>query len=302
MSLLAKVTTGVVTKPHLVLVYGPDGVGKSTLGAQAPKPIFLGSEAGTDNLDVARFPKLTSTQDAFLAVKALIEEEHDYKTLVIDSVDWLETILHGDICRSHNVKSIELAAGGYGKGYVEAFNWWNTFRQLLDELRDRKKMNVVLIGHSDIVTFNDPNTQSTYERYQLKLHKKSAALLREWVDCVFFVNFETFTKKEGNNRVRAFGDGARLIYTERRPGFDAKNRKALPPSIPLGWDEYEAAAVTSKATPETFLRQIEELLKEVQDQELVRIVRETCEGSKDNLVKLEAVLNKLRIRLEGSAT
>ena len=298
MSMLKNVNKGVLVKPDLILLYGPDGVGKTTFAAQAPNPIFLGAEGGSDALDVARFPKIVTTAQAVQAVHELTAESHDYKTLVIDSVDWMEHLLHRDICKKHNVASIELASGGYGKGYIEGFNWWNEFKDHLDDLREKRKMNVILIGHADISTFNDPNTQSTYERYQLKLHKKSSALLREWVDCVFFANFEIFTKKE-DRTTRAFGDGGRVMYTERRPGFDAKNRKSLPFSLPLGWDDYCNAARSSVPTCENIVNQIMEIIKEVEDPELSKAIIETTNKSANNLTKLEAILNRVRIRLEN---
>lgn len=299
-TMLSQISKGVVKKPHKILIYGTDGVGKTTFGSQAPKAIFLGPEGGSDDLDVARFPKINSVAEAKQAVRELIEAKHDYQTLVIDSVDWLEIQLFKDICIEHKVKTIERADGGYGKGYVQAFNWWSEFTSLLDDLRDTRKMNIILIGHSDIITFNDPNTQSTYERYQVKLHKKSSALLREWVDCVFFANFKVITKKDDKNdkKSRAFGDGLRVMYTERRPGFDAKNRKGLPEELELSWTAYEAALQVSRPDAANLVNQINEMIKELTDQELVEKIKETVEKSKEHVPTLEAIINRIRIRLE----
>lgn len=298
MSMLKNITKGIQVKPALILIYGPDGVGKTTFAAQSPKPIFLGAESGSDALDVARFPKLRSIEDATTAVRELIDQQHEFLTLVVDSVDWLETLLHKDICKKYSVTNIAEAAKGYGKGYLEAMTWWDSFRTLLDELREKKKMHIILIGHADIGPFNDPNAQATYDRYKVKLHEKSSGLLREWVDCIFFANYETFTKKDDTKKMRAYGEGARVMYTERRPGFDAKNRKSLPFQLPLGWEDYEAASQAARPNAENLVNQIMEMVKEVTDEELAKVVVETVEKSKTDVAKLEAILNRVRVRLE----
>lgn len=297
MSILGTVSKGIVRQPHLMLVYGPDGVGKSTFAAAAPKPIFLDVEGGTSNIDAARITGISTTEQLIQAVRELTNEKHDYQTLILDTVDWTETILHRDICRKHNTTSIELAAGGYGKGYVEAAGWWNGFKDLLNVMRVQRKMNIVLLGHADIAQFNDPNSQTTYDRYQLKMHKKSASLIKEWVDCIFFANFEVHTKKE-NNKTRAFGDGSRKLYTERRPGYDAKNRRGLPHSFTMSWDDYEKLLEESKPTPENLINQINAMLVEVIDQEKVPLIKDTVEKFKADVPKLLGIVERLRDVIE----
>jgi hypothetical protein len=281
-----------------MLLYAPDGVGKSTFAAQSPSPIFLGSEDGTNSLDVSRFTGISKWTDIEQAVFELTTEKHSHKTLVIDSLDWIEPLLHKKICEDYNVKTIELAAGGYGKGYVEATNTWIKLKDSLNALREKRGMNIILLAHSEVVAFNDPNAQATYDRYQLKLHKKASALLREFVDCVFFANFETHAKKDGT-KTRAFGDSTRVVYTERRPGFDAKNRLGLPFTIPLSWGDYEQAVAESRpGDPGKIRGQIFVMLEEIKDQDLKRKVIETVEKAGDNALQLEAIENRLRIRLE----
>lgn len=299
-SLMKKITKGKIKKPHLVLIYGPDGCGKSTFAAQAPNPIFLGSEEGTNNLDVSRFPPIRDWDQILSALNELATEKHDFKTLAIDSLDWLESILHHKICERHNVRSIELASGGYGKGYVESVNEWGKMCQILSSLRDKVGMNIILIGHSEVIRFSDPTTQSEYDRYQLKLYKKSAALLREFVDAVLFANFEIFAKKDGL-KTRAYGDGARVLYTERRPGFDAKNRFGLPFQVPLAWADYEAAVESGNPQDPTILKAaILNMLNDVRDEDLKRKVIETVEKAGTNGLQLEAIKNKLAIRIGES--
>jgi hypothetical protein len=248
MSILSQVTRGKVEAPFLGIIQGVDGVGKSSLGAAAPNPIFLGPESGTNFLDVARLPQPKSYQDVLDAVKALTDETHDYKTLVIDSIDWIEPFVWESVCKADNAENIEKVGGGFGKGYVMAVKEWQKFINAVNELRAKKGMHVILIAHSFIKAHNDPIANASYDRYILKLHEKSAAKLREWVDFVFFANFEvTTTTDKMTRKAKAFGDGTRYLYTERRPAFDAKSRVAVPFEIPLDWKEM-MKAITSQSS------------------------------------------------------
>ncbi len=254
MSILAKATTGKIKQPEFITIHGVDGVGKSSFGASAPKPFFLGPERGTANLNVARLA-INNMAEFDQAVIELTNEKHDYQSLVIDSLDHLEALLWNDICERANVTMIEKYEGGYGKGYVEAVRRWREIGSRLSFLRDRKKMNIVLIAHSFIKTFNDPHTNSSYDRYILQLHEKSAAYLREVSDTVLFYNFETITKSEQGQKIaKAFGSGDRILFTERRPAFDAKNRDGLPAEIEVpnpktsgisSWQTYMSAKASS---------------------------------------------------------
>lgn len=294
---LETIQKGKQKKPHLILLFGPDGVGKTTFGAGFPNPIFIGSEQGSSYLDVARFPAPLLWSDFVEQLKELALEKHDFKTVVVDSLDWLETLLHKKICDDYQVKSIELAAGGYGKGYVEALNTWVKLKDQFEYLREKRGMNVCLLAHAEVIPFNDPTTQSTYDRYQLKLHKKASALFREYVDYLFFANFEVIAKKDGN-KTRAFGDGLRLMFTERRPGFDAKTRTPLPFYLPLSFLEFEKA-LNTKQNPEDIKKQIEELMSDVLDEGFKKSVADTVEKAKDNINYLEQILNKARIKKEN---
>jgi len=227
-----KVNKGRIKRPISCVAYGPDGVGKSTFAAGAPSPIFLGAEGGCYNLDVSRFDQPKNFSDAINNIKELIEEEHSFQTLVIDSLDWLEPMLWKDVCKEHNAENIELVHGGYGKGYTIALDRWHEMIRLIATLQEKRQMHFIAIAHSEIKAFHDPINNSSYDRFQLKLQPKAAALWREKMDAVLFCNYEVFTKTE-KGKTKAFGDGARLMFTERRPAFDAKNRYQLPFSLPL---------------------------------------------------------------------
>ena len=300
MSLLQQVTKGKMQRPIAAIIYGPDGVGKTTVASQSPNPIFFGPELGTSRLDVSRFPQPKIWADAAKSVEALTKEPHDYKSLVIDSLDWLEPLLFKQICEDYNVKSIELAGGGYGKGYVKAFEMWTLLKDQFENLRNTRGMNIILIAHSEVVTFLDPATQLSYQRYELKLHKRSSALWREYVDAVLFANYETFAKKEGNN-VQAYSDGARVMHTERRPGWDAKNRYGLPTKMDFSWAALaDAIANSDPLSLEAVRMKIIGLITCITDDNLKEKALGAIEKAGDNLTQLNAIANRLALRLGDS--
>ena len=298
MSKLSQVTRGKIVKPILALVYGPDGVGKSTFGAEAPSPIFLGPEAGTDHLDVSRYPEPQTWNDVQYGLKDIANGDHGHKTLVIDSLDWIEPLLFQAIIKedAKGAKSIETACGGYGKGYVEAVSRWKEeFIMPLNIIRNTRKMNVVLVAHSEVVTFNDPQTQNTYQRYELKLHKKASAMFREYVDAVLFGNYEVFVKKDGLI-TKTFGDGARCFHTERRPGFDAKNRYGLPYTLPLTWHDFMDAVQNGRPeSAEALHQRIDSLMTCITDPTVLEKMPGVMEKAGNDCAKLAQIANRLAV-------
>jgi len=299
-SFLKAVTKGKIKRPVCVLVYGVDGVGKTFFASGAPDPIFLGPENGTDHIDTSRFPQARSWGDVLAQVKELLTEQHSFKTLVVDTLDWLEPLLYKSICEEYKVKSIELAAGGYGKGYVEALNRWHTFIETLEDLRTKKGMNLVLIAHTQVTNFNDPQAQEAYQRYELKLHKKTADRFREYVDAVLFANWETYVSSK-DDKVKAYGNGVRVAHTERRPGWDAKNRYGLDLKIDLSWSSLvEGIERGNPDSIEAVRSRLEGLISIIQDEELLKKVHETVEKAGDNVLQLSAIANRLTLRLQDA--
>lgn len=293
MSFLDKVESGKKPKPYFLIIYGPDGVGKSTFGADAPSPIFLCAESGTNHLDVSRFPEPRSFSDVLAMVDELLQKPDKYQTLVVDSLDWIEPLVWTHVCKMGGKENIE--DFGYGKGYTLALLSWQTLLSQLKALRE--KMNIILIGHAEVKTFQDPVHNSGYDRYQLKLNQKAAALFREAVDAVLFATYEVFTKKDGQ-KTRAFGEGARILFTERRPGHDAKNRMQLPYQIPLSWDDFVSSAENESYIPvEALKSKIEEMLTFFKDPILEKKV--LISAATADPVKLNKIIEKLNIKMEA---
>ena len=229
-ALLSTITRGKRPRHIFALIYGTSGVGKSFWASHAPNPVFITTEKGTEQLDVARFPQVESIGELLAQVRALQTEKHKFDSVVLDSLDWVEPLIWKAVCDEGKVETIEQYAGGYGKGYVRALDLWRTLLKELSVLND--KMHVLLIGHAQIKSFQDPELPSAYDRYQLKINDKAAALVREAADAVLFARFETELVKT-NGKTRAYGEGNRIMYTESRPGWDAKNRFQLPFCMPL---------------------------------------------------------------------
>lgn len=292
MSILSQVTKGKVHQPFLGIVSGVDGVGKTTFAAQMPNVVFVGPEMGTANLDVSRLPVTESLAQLYSQLDALASEPHDFQSVAVDAIDGIEPLIWEDLvfkAGSSKIKSIE--DFGYGKGYVAALDEWRKLIGKLNVLRDKRKMNVILIAHVHVKAAKDPTVIEDYDRYQLKLNDKAAALLREWVDCVFFANFETLTAKDKQGKTRAFGDGARYLFTERRAGFDAKNRFGLPFQLNLDWNELsEHLGAANPDDPAVIRHTIEQLIEEDPIEERRAKLRghlETCGQDVTMLKKLE---------------
>lgn len=222
-----------------VMVYGVEGIGKSTFAAGSPNPIFILTEDGLGSLAVDHFPIAKSTADVLSAIDTLYTQEHGFNTVCIDSLDWLENILWREVEAKHDAK--ELA---YGKGAIIAAEKWREILDGLNALRNERGMAVILIAHTTIKRFDSPETEP-FDRYQPKLQDRSNALIREWCDAVLFANYKTVVKKDdvGFNKTVARGitTGERLLHTSERPAYMAKNRYSLPESIPLSWEAFANA-------------------------------------------------------------
>lgn len=252
---LASVKKGRVDTPLCVVMYGPEGIGKSTFAANAPNPIFIDAEDGSTRLDVSRFPVPENWEHVRESLALLANEKHEYQSVAIDTADWIEPLIYEHVCTAGSKSSIE--DFGYGKGYVQALDQWRAFLDQLDLLRARG-MHVILLAHTQVKTFRNP-AGDDYDRYELKLHAKAAGLLKEWSDAVLFTNYLAFPKETDGKKVKMLGDGSRVIYTEHRPAWDAKNKYGLPFKLPLDWTEFERAA--RKGEPASFEEVSAEILQ-----------------------------------------
>jgi hypothetical protein len=239
MSIFTSILTGAKPGPRRMLVYGTAGIGKSTFATCAPSPIVIQTEDGLGEIDCHKFPVAQSFTEVMNALAALYQEDHRYRTVVIDSLDWLERLIHAEVCKNRQVPTIEDI--GYGKGYAFAIQHWRDVLEGLGALRENNGMSVILIAHAKIERFENPETEP-YDRFVPRLHKTAAAMVSEWCDEVLFASYKVFTKStdEGFNqkRIQGLGSGERVLRTTERPSHLAKNRLGLPDELPLIWAEF----------------------------------------------------------------
>ena len=242
MTLLENIRSGLRHTPPRFLIYGTEGIGKSTTASQAPKPVFIATEDGLDQIACDSFPLTKDFNEVVKALSELYLEKHDYQTVVIDSLDWLERLIWDAVCLEYGVKSIEKADGGYARGYTHALTQWREVLNGLDALRNERGMCVILVAHAKIEKFEDPESVA-YDRYCPRLHKHATALITEWCDAVLFATrkFRTQSEDAGFNRTRSIAmalgpdGGERILRTIGGPSCVAKNRYSLPAELPLNW-------------------------------------------------------------------
>jgi hypothetical protein len=225
--------------PPRIMLYGPHGLGKTTFGAGAPNPIFILTEDGLGQIEADHFPLATTFSQVQEALASLTGE-HDFQTVVIDSLDWLDNLVWEEINTKYDAKDL-----AYGKGAVIAADYWRKVLDTLNVLRS-KGMASILLAHCEIKRFDSPEVEP-YERYQPKLQARSSALVQEWCDMVLFTNYKTLVKTTDvgfNNKVtRGTSTGERIMHTNERPAYLAKNRYNLPDQLPLEWSAL-AEAIT----------------------------------------------------------
>lgn len=234
-----KLSVGRMHAPVKVVIYGPEGIGKSTFASRFPAPIFIDTEGSTRHMDVTR---VDPAPKSFTELKEMVRQlggapyADGYQTLILDTADWAEMMCAKGCCEAKGVKGIE--DFGYGKGYTYLAE---EFAKLLDLLDDVVKAgnNVVVTAHAMMRKFEQPDEMGAYDRWELKLQKKTAPMLKEWADMVLFANYKTIVVNvdnqgaaKGKNKVQG---GSRVMYTSHHPCWDAKNRFGLPEELPLDY-------------------------------------------------------------------
>ncbi len=235
-----------------LVMYGEEKVGKSTFCSQMPEPVFIDIEEGTNFLNINRINKDAlgieewSYNDVLSVLEDILKQPHDFKTLVIDSIDWLETLIQTHIMNEHKpAKSYldsSIKALSYGGGTAFLQQYMRDMFDLLEEIRHKKKMHIVLIAHTK--KKNETDVQgASFDKSVLKLTEKSEGLCIEWADFILFAKNKPLDiqEKDGFTTRNRAVDGGRIIYTSKNPAFSGGGRLQLPEELPLVWGDFQGA-------------------------------------------------------------
>lgn len=224
-----------------IVIAGPGKIGKTTFAAHAPNAVGILTEDGADAVDASAFPLCQSLDDVYSAIGTLLSENHQFESVFLDSLDWLEPLLHAHVCAANKWANIE--APGYGKGYIAAAEEWRSLLAGFETLRQQKNMAVILIAHDKIKHFESP-LHDGYDQYVLKLHDRAAGLVLEWADVIGWANYQIVTTESdagyGNKEVKARTTGKRILHVEPHPAHMGGNRFGLK-NMPLDWEAFAAA-------------------------------------------------------------
>lgn len=224
-----EITRGKIPCAKKVVIYGPEGIGKSTFASKFPEPVFIDTEGSTKDMDVARLPAPSSWNMLLEEVRYVLDNPQVCKTLVIDTADWAEQLCSTSVCDKYQKSGIE--DFGYGKGYVFLQEEFGKLLNLLTDVVEQKMINVVLTAHAKMRKFEQPDEMGAYDRWEMKLSKNVSPMVKEWADMVLFANYKTHVVKvDGKNKAQG---GQRVLYTTHHSCWDAKNRYSLPDEIPF---------------------------------------------------------------------
>jgi hypothetical protein len=279
-SRLGAASKGRLLAPSRYFIYGVEGSGKTTLLSYAPDPIWIDADDGTGKLDVTRY-QFRDGPDGHVphhyseitsAIDDLIQSPHDYKTLVLDTADRIESMIWRHIIDRDNEKvrgekMVGIEDFGYGRGYVAAVDEWRNLCSRLDRLRTLRGVAIALVGHSFVKNFKNPEGPD-FDRYQPALHDKASAFLRGWSDVVGFLRFEEVVNEEKRKRAKGLSTGRRIMHLSRTAAFDAKARGGMPEELEIPVEN--PWAVISKAESDAANSKVEDIVAQI-DAEVTRI-------------------------------
>lgn len=237
--LLQRITAGAIERPISVMVHGQPGVGKSTFAAGAPDPLFIDCDNRTAHLDVHRF-RPDTWEDVLEVFRLIAKGELKCSTLVVDTLDHAEILMHRDLCKANNVTTIEEVGGGYGKGYIAALGEWRRFGVAMDSVRARG-VGLILLAHSQVKVFQNPSGEN-YERFELKLDKRAHNFLRERVDGVGYAAFGTTVVKGKDDKFKAKSTGKATLTFAPSAAVETKRFARFPATCDLSWQAFTETA------------------------------------------------------------
>lgn len=245
-ALLASVSKTLKARAPQMVIAGPGKIGKTTFAASAPNAVGILTEDGADAVDAVAFPLCKTLADVHACLDALDTQDHEFGTVFVDSLDWLEPLIYAHVCEKNKWSSIE--APGYGKGYIAAADEWRRLLLRLTDLRERQNMGVILICHDKVKHFEGP-MHDGYDTYTLKLHDRASALVSEWADIIGWCSYQIITTESdsgfGQKETKARTTGKRILHVEPHPAHPGGNRYGLK-NMALDWESFAAALAASQ--------------------------------------------------------
>lgn len=295
MDLSKIIKTGATKHPPRLFIYGEEKIGKSSLAASSPSPVFICGEDGLvgPQFDSTQHFTPTNWADVKEFVKTLIAGGHQFKTLVVDTLDWLEPILAAHVCSVGAKKNLE--EFGFGKGYIAAAD---EFRLLLADMERLMKtgVGIIILAHCHIKGFQNP-AGDNYDRYEPKCSKQIAGLVKEWSDAILLVRAKVYTHKESaKSKAKGVGDIVRVISTNKTPAWDAGNRYSMPDELPLSWDAIAASIESGRPdSPDAIEAEVSEMIeKSAMSSERKETARAAVIRDHGNANALKLLLNRVR--------
>lgn len=301
-----EIIKGKVKKPFNVILYGVPGIGKSTWAAGAPEPLFIGAEEN-DELNASRLKRAETWTEFIEQLAWLDKTSPEYSTLVVDTLDSVEKLLHRHILAedSKSSGSMARAHGGYGRAFEQAESEMIKLRSKLQSFRDKGK-GIVLLAHSNKTKADDTNIGLQYDTYEMAIHRKAQAVFVDWVSAVLFANYVVHRADDDNSdKVFAIGQGERMVLTEKRPGFLAKNRYNLPYEMPLEFEAFHERYLqfyemdSPSFSPDEVYQQCVGLLSNISDAELQKKIVATMDKALEekNQKKMMAIKKRIEERI-----
>lgn len=291
---MLNIIEGKEKRPLKIVIYGPEGIGKSTFASQFPDPLFIDTEGGTSNLNIRRIKCNKSWDELISIVKEIYANPNICKTVVLDTADWSEFLCINAVCEKYRKNNIE--DFGFGKGYVYLLDEYSKLLSLLDKLIE-VGINVVITAHAKPRKFELPEEQGAFDRYEMKLTRQVAPLIKEWCDALLFCNYKIYVVTSENNTKKAQG-GKRVLYTTHNPTYDAKNRFNLPEELELNFasiahlfDGQDLSKPETKPQKEVVRASVERLKKMIEDAEITEVALQKVVATRGHYQETEPIAN-----------
>jgi hypothetical protein len=300
-------------KPERIFLYGSPKVGKTTFAASAPNPFLIDLDRGAAHLDIPHNEDpIESLADLQSLIRFLVEGQHDFQTVILDTLDRAEALVWKHVCEfvgtgpknRKSVSSIEEVGGGFGKGYSASYEQMRQLWGLLEECWSKRNMRIIVLAHAKVETFKNPSGPD-FDRYVPKVHKDVSKLFFEVADAALFATRNVVVRSAAyvpgqDKRYHAIGGESRVLYTQEAASHLAGNRYGLPDKIDLDWDTF-VKRVAEGHSPALLEATIRDKARRLGDPQILQVLDARLADAHGDLRKLLSLMGKLDARLDKAA-